>query len=249
MASRFSFGAYIPGTSPVHRTSAQVKIILACAFSVGALFIDTWAGMAAVVCCLALLYGIARVPVRNGLKGTAPIAFILVFTVLVHALSFTLDGLLDGLFVALRIAAIVLACMLLTFTTSAVELTDGLLWLLGPLRKAKAPVDDFAMVISLALRFIPLTADQAYAIRDAQRARCGDFESGSPLARAKAWGPVLVPLFVRLFRRAEELAAAMEARCYQSGRRSRARSHEMSSGEVAKLIVSLALLVALCWFL
>lgn len=249
MAQRFSFGAYIPGHSYVHKVSAQVKIILACAFSISVFFIGTWMGLAVIAVALAALYGVSGISLLHGLRGVGPVAFVLLFTVFVHALSFTMAGLLSGLFIATRIALLIMACMLLTFTTSATELTSGLVSLLGPLRRLRFPADDLALVVSLALRFIPITSDEAYAVRNAQMARCGDFESGSIIVRAKAWGPVLVPLFVRLFRRAEDLARAMDARCYKDASRVHAYGRRVTGKDVALLLASLAVLVALCWFL
>lgn len=249
MANHFSFGAYIPGNSFLHTMSAQVKIFLTCAFSISVFFIETWAGLALVAGAIAALYGASGIRLSKGLRGVAPVAFVLLFTVLVHVLSFTVAGLLDGLFIAARIALLVLACMLLTFTTSATELTGGLLSLLGPLRRAKAPVDDLALVISLSLRFIPITSDEAYAIRKAQMARCGDFEDGNVLARTKAWGAVLVPLFVRLFRRAEDLARAMDARCYGNGPRTRPTGGRVPGSSIIGMLATLLALVLLCWFL
>lgn len=229
--------------------NAQVKIILACAFSIGVFFIDSWAGMAVIAGCLVALYAVARVPLTRAFRGVGPVALILVFTVLVHAWGLSLEGLGEGLFVASRIAVLIFACMLLTFTTAPMELTDGLLRIIWPLRKLRVPVDDLALVISLALRFVPVTAQEAYVVRDAQMARCGDFESGSVLARAKAWGPVLVPLFVRLFRRAGDLAQAMDARCYHSGTRRPACGKALSMPSLATLAVGLAALIALCLLL
>lgn len=249
MAQRFSFGSYVPGCSPIHKANAQVKIVLACAFSVSVFFIDTWVGMGIVACALVVLYMVARVPLIKGLRGVGPIVFILLFTVLVHALNFTLAGLLDGLFVAARIALLAIACMLLTFTTSSVELTAGMTRLLLPLRMLKVPVDDLALVISLALRFIPLTADEAYAIRRAQMARGADFESGSLLSRVRAWGRVLTPLIVRLFLQAEELARALDARCYNGAVSRSAGGEKAGIRSIACLVVFLAALVALCIFL
>lgn len=249
MTTSLAFGSYVPGASAVHTARAQVKIILACAFSIGALFVDTWVGLGLATLLLAVLYVLARIPLGRGLKGLAPVLFILLFTVAVHALSFTLAGLLDGMLVAARIALIVFACMLLTFTTEPAELTDGLLWIMAPLRRLHLPVDDLAMVISLALRFIPLATQEAYGLRSAQIARCADFEAGSPLARVRAWGPVLVPLVVRLFRHAVALAAAMDARCYTGVARTHLHTGALHPRDWLQLAAGLLAITAIAVFL
>lgn len=241
-----AFGSYIPRHSVVHETKAQVKIVLVCAFSIGVFFIRTWAGLGIAAGVLACLYAVARVPMTRALKGLAPVLFILVFTVAVHALSLTLEGLAGGLFIAVRIAELVFACMLVTFTTAPVALTDGLGRLLGPCRRLRVPVDDLAVVISLALRFIPLVVEEASAVRKAQMARGADFETGSLLAKTKAWTLVLVPLIVRMFRRADETARAMEARCYGRGPRTQLDNASMRVGDWCGLVGGLAAIAALC---
>lgn len=276
MASSLGFGTFIPGASPVHTVNAQVKIILACAFSIAVFFVESWAGLGLLVVAVALLYVLARIRISRALAGLKPIAFILVFTVLVHAFStsvgagghpgsehlgslglarewvlvgsfgITLDGLLRGLFVALRIGLLVAVCSLLTFTTSMMDLTDGLLCLLAPLRRIKVPVEDVATMVSIALRFIPTTVEEARCVVRAQQARCADFDSGKPLSRAKAWIPVFIPLFVRLFRRADELALAMDARCYRGEGRTHARVLAWGARDAAIVASVLAVLVALC---
>ena len=260
MVSSFAFGSYVPVRSVIHALNAQVKIILACAFSICIFFIDTWAGMLVALVATIALYAAARVSVRHALRGLLPIVFILVFTVIVHAFSFglgaqtaaanascaawpgaqpffaagdcqyplvgtfgfTCSGLLTGAFIALRIALLVSACALLTFTTTETELVDALRRFLSPLRAVKVPADQIAMVVTLALRFVPLVVVEAYGVRDAQRARGADFEAASVMARTRAWIPVFVPLFVRLFKRASDLGNALDARCF--GVRPRASS-------------------------
>jgi energy-coupling factor transport system permease protein len=279
MPQTLAFGTYISGTSPIHVLNAQVKIILACAISIAIFFIESWIGMLLATACLVLLYCIAHVPVRNALLGLIPIAFILVFTVAVHMFSInmtgsyapgqstagslgleqqwilfgsfgiTLDGLARGLFFALRIALLVGVCSLLTFTTSMMELTDAMLRMFGPLRRFRVPVDDLAMMISIALRFIPTTAHEAQVLQLAQKARCANFDDGNMLVRMRAWVPVFIPLFVRLFRRADELAAAMDARCYAGGVRIRLRETTLHGSDIAAIAIGIALLAAACVFL
>lgn len=249
MAQSLEFGTYVKGESPVHAINAQVKIVLTCAFSIGIFFVDTWLGLVVLALCVSALYGVARIPLSRGLRGIVPILVILAFTVVVHAIPFSIEGLQAGLLQASRIALLVVSCMLLTFTTSAVELTSGLLSLLAPLRRMRVPIDDLALVISLALRFIPATAHEAYAIRTAQMSRCADFDNGNVLARIRAWGSVLVPLLVRLFLRADDLARALDARCYGAGKRTHATGGMMTRGSIAVLVLGLVGLVVLCCFL
>ena len=272
----FAFGTYIPAQTPVHALNAQVKIVLTCVFSISVFLVDGWAGIGLLTLLVALLYALARIKVTKALHGLLPVAFILAFTIVVHAFridlggaqapgaamagslgltqqwvlfgtfGLTLDGLVCGLFFALRIALLVAACSLLTFTTSMVALTDGMLKLLGPLRKAGAPIDDIAMMVSIALRFIPTTAQEARTIQLAQKARCAEFDDGNVLKRVKAWVPVLIPLFVRLFRRADELAEAMDARCYAGGVRTSAVKNAVHARDIAVLVVLAVVFVAIC---
>ena len=276
MSQALAFGTYIPGTSIVHRMNAQAKIVLACVFSICVFLIHSWVGMLAVMAVVAVLYALARVPVGKAMRGLLPIVFILVFTIVVHAFSIniggetapglstagslgltqqwviygsfglTLDGLVRGLFFALRIVLLVLICSLLTFTSSMMELTDAMLGLFGPLRRFGVPVDDIAMMVSIALRFIPTTAHEAQTIQLAQKALCANFDDGNMFARVRAWVPVFIPLFVRLFRRADELALAMDARCYAGGRRTRLHDARMRGADWAALAVGTAAIIALC---
>ena len=276
MSQTFVFGSYVAKASPVHALNAQVKILLTCAFSIAVFLIDGWPGLCALLCAVLALYAIARVDVTRAVKGLLPVAFILVFTIVVHTFSIsigtqagsalnssgslgftqsftffgtfgvTLGGFFSGLFFAMRIAVLVGVCALLTATTSMVELTDGMLKLLAPLRRLGVPIDDIAMMVSIALRFIPTTAQEAQAVQLAQKARCADFDEGSALKRVKAWVPVLVPLFVRLFRRADELAEAMDARCYGCGPRTHVTHSAVHARDIIVLACIVAALVVLC---
>lgn len=286
MAAPLGFGTFIPANTLVHNLNAQVKIVLACAFSIAAFFVESWPGMGVLCVAVTALYVLARLRVGHALAGLKPVAFILTFTVVVHAFGFGLDagaagaagasgagggsaaaasqsaaagvwviaggfgvtlaGLETGAFLALRIALLVAACSLLTFTTSQTALTDGLVALLRPLARLHVPVDDIAAVVSMALRFIPTTAQEAQRVVQAQKARGAEFDGGGLLARTRAWIPVFVPLFVRLFRRADDLAMAMDARCYQGAGRTRLRSVKPSTGELVAAGAMLALLAGVC---
>lgn len=202
--------------------------------------VEGFAGLAlaAVLVCSAI--GVSRVPWRLALRGLRAIAFILGFTLLAHGLRWNpattalvrlgplaIDetGLLTGAFFSLRIVLLVMGTSVLTLTTSPVQLTDGIERLMKPLAYLHVPVGDLAMMLTVALRFIPTTAEEAEKIIFAQAARGARFDRGGPIARARAYVPVLVPLFVNLFRRADELATAMETRCYRGGH-GRTRLHE-----------------------
>lgn len=279
MTQALAFGTYIPKKSPIHSMNAQVKILLACVFSVSVFFVEQWGGLLLLAAAVILLYMIARIPVTKAARGLLPIVFILVFTIVVHTFSIslgsdaapglstagslgftqewvlfgsfgvTLDGLMRGLFFALRIVMLVLICSLLTFTTSMVDLTDAMRKMLGPLRRFGVPVDDIAMMVSIALRFIPTTAREAQTIQLAQKARCANFDADNVFARLKSWIPVFIPLFVRLFKRADDLAEAMDARCYTGARRTYARTVALQATDVVTLVVGIVLIVAVCVFL
>jgi energy-coupling factor transport system permease protein len=185
---------------------------------------------------------LANVPLALAARGLRPIAWLLAFTLVINALlpaqrteallelgPLVIDagGLVRGLFFSARILLLVLGTSLVTLTTSPVALTDALSQLMRPLAVVRFPVDDAAMMMSIALRFMPTTAEEAERIVVAQTARGARFSEGGLLARARAWLPVLVPLFVRLFRRADDLAVAMEARCYRGEGRTRLREPHM----------------------
>ncbi|MGV8082185.1 MAG: energy-coupling factor transporter transmembrane component T family protein [Coriobacteriia bacterium] len=236
------FGQYVPGDSLVHRLDPRVKLTLGAVFTVFVFAVHGWPRLAVPALFVAAALLASRIPVRLSLRGLKPVALLLGFTVVVNALRlhpaealFTLgplgvdaQGLSRGLFFAARITLIIVATSLVTLTTSPVALTDALSRMLGFLRPLRVPVDDVATMFSIALRFIPTTAEEAEKIVVAQTARGARFSEGGPVRRARAWVPVLVPLFVNLFRRADDLALAMESRCYTGQRRS--RLHELKMG-------------------
>ena len=227
-----TFGQYVPVDSPVHRLDARTKMGVVAAFSVGAFLVDGFAGMAVLAAAVVAAIALSRVPARFALRGVKALGVILAFTLLAHALRWepatvTLvrvgplgidpDGLRTGLFFAVRIVLLVVGTSLLTLTTTPVQLTDGLESVMRPAARIGFPASEVAMMLTIALRFIPTTAQEAEKIIVAQSARGARFDEGGPIARARAFIPVLVPLFVNLFRRAEDLADAMDARCYRGG--------------------------------
>ena len=231
MLKDITLGQYYPVKSPVHNLDPRIKIILTIAFIV-AVFLSSslWAfiPVAAYIILAALL---ARLPLKLLLKGIKPLRIILIFTFLLNLffnagetvlvevwkIRITVEGLLTAIRFSMRLIFLVSGASLLTLTTPPVVLTDGMERLLSPLRKIGFPAHELAMMMSIALRFIPVLLEEADKIMKAQMARGADFESGNLIQRAKSMVPLLVPLFVSAFRRAGDLAMAMEARCYHGG--------------------------------
>lgn len=226
------FGQYVPIDSPVHRLEARAKLGLTLAYTIMLFSVDWFAGLACAAAMAALAVAASKVPLRIVVRGLKAISVLLVFTLVVHALSWNPDadtlvqlgpiaisgpGLLQGLFFGMRVLLLVLGTSLITLTTSPVSLTDGLERLMKPLEVVRFPAGDVAMMLTIALRFIPTTAEEAEKIIVAQSARGARFDARGPITRARAYVPVLVPLFVSLFRRADDLATAMESRCYRGG--------------------------------
>ncbi|MBE0476821.1 MAG: energy-coupling factor transporter transmembrane protein EcfT [Coriobacteriia bacterium] len=254
------FGQYVPVASPVHALEPRAKMALAAAYTVLLFTVEGFAGLAFAAVLGAAALAASRVPARLALRGVRTVSILLAFTVAAHSLrwepatvallrvgSLGIDGegLATGLFLALRIVLLVVATSLLTLTTTPVELTDALEKLMRPLRAVGVPVGDVAMMLSIALRFIPTTAEEAEKVIVAQTARGARLGEGGPLRRARAYVPVLVPLFVGLFRRADELATAMEARCYRGGEgRTRLRERRMCPSDWAVLAAGVTLMVA-----
>ena len=229
--SDMTLGQYFPAESVIHRLDARIKIVLVIAFMVLAFLVSTLQGYGMVLGLLAVTILLSRVPIRFVLKGLKPILFILIFTfvlnlfltpgqtVWVHWWIFTItkESLLFAVQMSVRLALLVAGTSMLTLTTAPLQLTDGLESLLRTLKAIRFPVHEMAMMMSIALRFIPTLAEEADRIRKAQAARGADFDTGRLFKRAASLIPLLVPLFVGAFRRAEELATAMEARCYHGG--------------------------------
>jgi len=257
------FGQYVAADSFLHRLDARLKLLLLAAYLAGLFLIQSAWCLAIYVVLLVATYLLARVPLRLALRGLKPLIIILLFTLLANSLSFSLpldqnpgwegvaligqfgikpSGVLRGLFLAIRIIALFSASSLLTYTTPLVDLSDALVKLLRPLARFRVPTEDIAMMFSIALRFIPLTAAEADRIMVAQSARGARFNEGGPLTRVRAWLPVLVPLFVRLFKRADSLAAAMESRCYSGQQRTHLQNTRL---QARSLIATLALAAAL----
>lgn len=247
----------MPGTSPIHRLDPRTKILLTVGLMVCIFVCKGFAGFAAVFLFILLCVNLARLKLRFVLRGLKPIAIIVVFTFLLNVflqssgkvlwewwvLTVTVDGLKTAVFMALRLVLLVMGTQLLTLTTSPISLTDGLESLFKPFSRIGFPAHELAMMMSIALRFIPTLIEETNKITQAQKARGADFESGNIIRRAKAMLPLLVPLFVSAFRRADELALAMEARCYRGGKgRTKMKPLKYAAGDLYALCAYLALL-------
>ena len=230
MLKDITIGQYFPGDTPIHRMDPRTKI-LNVIFYISALF--SCGGIVGYVLVLAYLIAavrISRIKLKTILKGVKPLIIIIIFTALLNMfytpgnelvhfwrLTITDAGLKNAVLMVARIIMLITGTFLLTYTTSPITLTDGLEVLLNPLYKLHAPVHELAMMMSIALRFIPTLIEETDKIMSAQKARGADFETGNLIQKAKALIPILVPLFVSAFRRADELATAMECRCYTGG--------------------------------
>lgn len=261
MLNNFSLGQYFPGNSPVHRLDPRTKLLITIALIVFVFLAEGFSGFIAIAAFILAATVISGIRIKFLLKGLKPLLFIILFTFILNLffqtqgtvlvqlgfLKITLEGLRTAVFTALRLVLLVAASQMLTLTTSPIALTDGIESLLKPLTRFNFPAHEIAMMMSIALRFIPTLMEEADKIMKAQKARGADFESGNIIERAKAMVPLLVPLFVGSFRRADELALAMEARCYRGGT-GRTRMNQLSYGKsdlFAALITALLLALIL----
>jgi len=254
-----TLGQYLPGASAIHRLDPRNKVLLTLAYIVAIFMVK---GLGGYVLAAALVFAcgrIAGIPLRYLARGLKPLRVILIFTAVLNLftsgggdilfqawfLQATWQGLRNAVFFSLRLIFLVLGTSLLTLTTSPIALTDALERLLSPLRVVKFPSHELAMMMTIALRMIPTLLEETDKIMKAQSARGADFESGNLLRRAKAMIPLLVPLFISAIRRANELAMAMEARCYHGGEgRTRMRVLRLTRLDGAAALV-MALYIAL----
>lgn len=230
MLKDITLGQFFPGTSVVHRLDPRTKLLLLVGYIVALFVAAGWVSYAVCFVFLAMSIAVSRIPLKAIFRGLKPLVVILIFTGILNLfftpgtpifqlgfLTVTWEGLAQAVKMMLRIMMLISGTFLLTYTTSPIALTDGLESLLGPLKAIKVPVHELSMMMCIALRFIPTLIEETDKIMSAQKARGADFESGNLLQRAKALVPILVPLFISAFRRADELATAMECRCYQGG--------------------------------
>lgn len=259
MLKDITLGQFFPGSSFIHRLDPRTKLICVVLYIVALFNAAGFVTYAVMFLTLALCVSISKVGVKALIRGMKPVVVILVFTGLLNLLyttggtelvsigflHITTEGVKHAVFMIFRILMLISGTFLLTYTTSPIALTDGLELLLNPLKKVKVPVHDLAMMMSIALRFIPTLIEETDKIMSAQKARGADFEEGNLLEKAQAMVPLLVPLFVSAFRRADELATAMECRCYHGGEgRTRLKKLSFHGIDVVALVFFVVLTVA-----
>ena len=232
MLKDITLGQYFPGNSVIHRLDPRTKLIMLVVYIVSLFTAVSWLSYALPLVFLAVCIAVSGVPLKSFVRGLKPLLFILIFTAALN-LFFTVgegeplldfwvitiysEGIVRAILMLLRIVLLIAGTFLLTYTTSPISLTDGLEALLAPLKVIKVPVHELSMMMCIALRFIPTLIEETDKIMSAQKARGADFETGKLMDRVKALVPILVPLFIGAFRRADDLATAMECRCYQGG--------------------------------
>ena len=261
MLKDITLGQYFPGNSFIHRLDPRTKLIVLVVYIVALFLAVNWVSYALMAAFLILCIKISTIPGKSFIRGMKPLIFILVFTGVLN-LFFTTDGkvLVDfwiitittgglqrAVFMVVRILLLICGTFLLTYTTSPISLTDGLEALMNPLKKIKVPVHELSMMMCIALRFIPTLIEETDKIMSAQKARGADFETGTLMEKAKALIPILVPLFISAFRRADELATAMECRCYQGGEgRTKMKLLRYTQWDFKAFGVTAVVLVAVC---
>lgn len=258
MIKDITLGQYLPGNSAVHRLDPRTKIILIFAYIVMIFMVKNAVGYMVSALFLMAVCMISKIPMKMIAKSLKPLMFFVIFTAIINLFmtsgeiifsfwifKITKEGALLTVKMALRLILLVAGTSLLTYTTSPIVLTDGIESLLSPLSKIGVPSHEIAMMMSIALRFIPTIIDETDKIIKAQSARGSDFESGNLIRRAKALVPILVPLFISAFRRADDLAVAMECRCYHGGKnRTKLKSLKMTGLDFISILIFAAIFVA-----
>lgn len=262
MMNNMIIGQYVPGDSFIHRMDPRAKLIIVF-FYVAVIFLANNIVSYSIIGLFAILAVlVSRVPIYFIIKGLKPILFIIIFTFLLHIfmtregeviadigfLKIYEGGVIQGIYISLRFLFLILLTTLLTLTTTPIEVTDGMETLLHPLKKVRFPVHELALMMSISLRFIPTLMDETDKILKAQTARGGDFSSGPIKDRLKAVVPLLIPLFISAFKRAEELATAMEARGYQGGE-GRTKYRQLSWGSIDTMALIIFVIVAAALFI
>ena len=255
-----TLGQYFPGSTIAHRLDPRSKIIVLVLYIVALFLAKSYLAYGILFVLLALSIALSKIRLKTILKGLKPVLLIVIITGLLNLFYtpgegaplasfwiFTIyrEGIRAALFMIFRIAMLIVGSFLLTYTTSPILLTDGLESLLSPLKVIRLPIHELAMMMSIALRFIPTLIEETDKIMAAQKARGADFESGNLINKAKAMVPLLVPLFISAFRRADELAVAMECRCYHGGEgRTRMRTLKLAARDWVFLLIGVAMLAA-----
>lgn len=260
--SEITIGQYFPGKSIIHKMDARMKIILVILF-IAALFIsENFISLVFVVAALIVIISVSRIPFKTIRKSLKPLWMIIILTALINVFygtgeplaefwifKVTLDGIYRAVFMSVRISLLVVAGSMLTYTTSPTELTDAIERLFKPLKYIKIDVHTIAMIMTIALRFIPTLVEEIDKITAAQKSRGADMESGNVIKRIKALVPVIIPLFISSFRRARELADAMECRCYRGGEgRTKMKVAKLQSRDYIAFIIFAVLISLVCYF-
>ena len=250
-----TLGQYFPGNTVIHRLDPRTKLLFTILYIVALFSAKGGAAYAVLFLTLCACIAVSKIRPKTILRGMRPILFIIILTAVLNIfytpgdpiwqwkfLKITVEGLWAAFFMVLRISFLITCTFMLTYTTSPIMLTDGLEKLLGPLKKVHVPVHELSMMMSIALRFITTLIEETDKIMSAQKARGADFDTGNIFQKAKALVPLLVPLFISAFRRADELATAMECRCYHGGEgRTRLRQLRFRGSDIAALVLGAAL--------
>lgn len=258
MIRDITLGQYYPGQSAIHRLDARTKIIATLAYIVELFVVNNFWGFLLAGACLFIVIGISRVPLKFIFRGLTAVFLIILFTFVINlfmvdgrvlwkigALTITYEGVRRAFFMAVRLVLLIIGSSILTLCSKPIELTDGLEKLLRPLSKIGVPSHEIALMMTIALRFIPTLMEETDKIIKAQQARGADFESGNIIQRAKSLIPILIPLFISSFRIAQELALAMEARCYNGGEgRTRMNEIKFAKGDAFAAVLLIAFLAA-----
>lgn len=262
MISDITIGQYFPGESVIHKMDSRMKIILTILLIVSIFICKNFLSLFAVVAGVVFVVLISKIPLKTVLKSIKPLAVIIIITavlnlfygkgdplVTIGRLKITEDGIISAVFMAVRIITLVVISSMLTYTTSPTELTDALERLLKPLKYIKVDVHSIAMTMTIALRFIPTLIEEIEKIMAAQKSRGADMDSGGLIRRVKALVPILIPLFVSSFRRANELAYAMSCRCYRGGDgRTKMKVMRMSARDYVSFAIIIAFIALLILF-
>ncbi|MBR5586721.1 MAG: energy-coupling factor transporter transmembrane protein EcfT [Clostridia bacterium] len=262
MIKDITLGQYLPGNSPVHRMDPRTKIVIIFAYIIVLFTVKNPVGYAVCTLFPMVVCALAKIPFKMIAKSLKPLLFFIIFTAVINlfltngeivfsfwVFKITKEGIVLTVKMALRLILLVAGTSILTYTTSPIVLTDGIEKLLSPLSKIGVPAHEIAMMMTIALRFIPTIIDETDKIMKAQSARGSDFESGNLIRRAKALIPILVPLFISAFKRADDLAVAMECRCYHGGKnRTKLKTIKMTGLDLVAVLVSTAVFAAvLIW--
>ena len=260
MIKDITLGQYFPGNSVIHKLDPRMKIILTVLYIVLVFLAKSLVSYLLLVFFVLIMLLLSKLPIKPVLNGVKPVLFVILFTAIINIfwtkgnnlllewyfVKIYAEGLLFAFYMVIRIVCLITGTsILLTYTTSPIDMTDGIEQLLAPLKKVKIPVHEFSMMMSIALRFIPTLIEETDKIMNAQKARGADFSSGKLMERAKALIPVLIPLFVSSIRRADDLATAMECRCYRGGNgRTRMISLKYSFADFAFLFIIFGICLA-----